>query len=72
MTLRELCQDVQCDACGLQEGDIVTCGGMRYYPYRYMLGCDGNGQWTHTAVLHSVMTNSVNQVKLSEVEEGNI
>lgn len=53
---------------GLREGDIVTCGGMRYYPYRYVLGCDGDGNWTHTAVLHDLNADSVRDCRLEDVE----
>lgn len=53
---------------GLQEGDIVTCDGIRYYPYRYTLGCDGDGRWMHTAVLHDLCAESIRECRLEDVE----
>jgi hypothetical protein len=46
---------------------IVSCLGMNYYPVKYELSFDNNGNPQHTAILHDLYANSVTYVDLRKV-----
>lgn len=55
---------------GIREEDIVTCGGIQYYPYEYILTYDAHAnKWQHSAVLHDLKAESIQRVKLEEVDQ---
>lgn len=48
---------------------ILEYRGIRWYPYEYIMGSDGNGNYTHTAVLHDLHANSTARADLKEIFE---
>ena len=48
---------------------LVVYGGIEYYPCKYELGFDQNGNTTHTAVIHDLKTNAWVYAPLDKVEE---
>lgn len=51
------------DDCIVQHKDIS------YYPCEYIMTGDGNGNFVHLAMLHSLNSNSVIRVPLEQVKE---
>lgn len=48
---------------------IVEYRNIRWYPYEYVMGSDGNGNYTHTAILHDLKANSTARADLENVKE---
>ena len=46
---------------------IVSYNGIRYYPYKYELSFTPRGDIKHTAILHSLFSNSVQYAELQKV-----
>ena len=52
-----------------QDSDLVQHNGIKYYPSKYILGFDDNGNIIHLAELHDLKTNSTVIALLDRIKE---
>ena len=52
-----------------QDSDLVQYNRIKYYPTKYILAFDDNGNTIHLAELHDIKANSVTIALLDRVEE---
>ena len=69
--LNRMNRALDCEAHNLPIPDdcIVQHNDISYYPYEYIMTGDGNGNFVHLAMLHSLNSNSVIRVPLEQVKE---
>ena len=54
-----------------QDSDLVLYKGIKYYPVKYSLAFDDDGNAIHIVVLHDLKANSTTETLLDKVEEAN-
>ena len=47
--------------------ELVTYGGITYYPENFIIGCDREGMYKFTCRLHSLTANSTTEAELHKV-----
>ena len=67
--MNRACYALAHDNISIGPKDTVEYQGVRYFPYEYTMGCDGEGGYNHYAVLHDLKASSVIRVPLEQVKE---